>query len=75
MRLVSCQRGLCSHPRFIEVANPGEGGTAILRNQEARSSTSAKHVLHDVRTAEVGQRTRLSGLDRPQQDRQKHQLS
>ena len=45
-------------------------GTAILRNQEARSATSAKRVQQDVPIAEVGQRTRLSGLDHPQQDRQ-----
>ena len=45
-------------------------GTAILRNQEARGTTSAYHVPQDGPTAEVGQQTRLSGLDRPHQDRQ-----
>ena len=43
-------------------------GTAILRNQEARGATSAKRVPQDVPTAEIGQRTKLSGLDRPKQD-------
>ena len=44
-------------------------GIAILRNQEARGATSAKRIPQDVPRAEIGQRTRLSGLDRPQQDR------
>ena len=46
--------------------------TAILRNQEARGATSAKRVPQDVPTTEIGQRTKLSGLDRPQQDSQPH---
>ena len=61
------QRGRCSQPRFIEVANLREQPP---RNQEARLATSAKRVPNDVPTAEVGQRTTLSGLDRPQQVRQ-----
>ena len=45
-------------------------GTAILRNQEDRGATSAKGVPQDVPTAEIGQRTKISGLDSRQQDRQ-----
>ena len=44
--------------------------TAILRNKEARGARSAKRVPQDVQTTEIGQRTKLSGLDRPQQDSQ-----
>ena len=45
-------------------------GTVIIRNEEARGAILAKLVPRDVATAEIGQRTKLSGLDRPQQDLQ-----
>ena len=43
--------------------------TAILRNQEARGNISQAR-RQDVPTAKTGQRTILSGLEQPQQDRQ-----
>ena len=44
--------------------------TAILLNQEARGAKSAKRVPQDLPTSEIGQRTKLPGLDGPEQDRQ-----
>ena len=44
--------------------------TATLRNEEARGATSANRFPRAGQKAEIGQRTKLSGLVKPQQNRQ-----
>ena len=56
------QRGLSSQPCFIEVANPREQPYSGIKRPEAQHQPS---VPRDVPTTEIGQRTKLSALDRP----------